>query len=234
MTIKRTNKTTQNNKDAKKPFKSKNKRNNTDFNLNNSEKKHKNFMYQNLTKARCYNCDFSSSNFDFVSFRGSSMKSCRFSFCSFKGSEFIGTNLKESNFNKATFENVVFESAKLVDVDFKDAEFINTIFLSTDLSEAKNLKMDDENIRIYESMPEIEISDLLKEALEKAMTNKYVKQSRVLDTREGKINHLSVMILLENFSEEEIVNGLNQVNEMIDRDFYALSFIISLIKRTNS
>lgn len=212
---------------------SKDKRGKSQFNLNNSEKRRKNFMYQNLTRCRCYNCDFTSSNFDFVSFRGSSLKSCRFSNASFKSSEFIGTNLKESNFSQAVFENTVFESAKLVDVDFQGASFINTIFLETDTSVAKNLNLEDENIRIYKTMPTIDISDALRGAVEKAMTNPFVKASRVLDTRKGEINHLSLMILLENFDEAVIINGLMNLDDHIDRDFYALSFIISLIKKLN-
>jgi hypothetical protein len=211
--------------------KSKSKRNNVLFNLTNADRKQKNFMYQNLTQAKCYMCNFSDSNFDYVSFRGASMKSCKFTGCSFKSSEFIGTNLKESNFSNAKFENVVFESAKLADVNFKDATFVNTVFLSTDTEDAKNLDLNDENIKVYEEMPVIEISEALKVAVETAMSNQFVKKARVLDTRKGEINYLSLMILLEHFDEEILIKGLSSMEPHIDRDFYTLSFIISLIEK---
>ena len=211
--------------------KSKSKRNNVLFNLTNAERKRKNFMYKNLTQAKCYNCDFSDSNFDYVSFRGASMKSCKFSGCSFKSSEFVGTNLKESNFINARFENVVFESVKLVDVNFKGAKFVNTVFLSTDTEVAKNLDLKDENIKVYDEMHIIEISEDLRAAVETAMANKFVKKARVLDTRKGEINYLSLMILLEHFDESILIKGLSNLDSHIDRDFYTLSFIISLITK---
>lgn len=210
---------------------SKSKRNNVLFNLTNAERKNKNFMYQNLTQAKCYMCNFGNSNFDYVSFRGASMKTCKFTGCSFKSSEFVGTNLKESDFSNAKFENVVFESAKLVDVNFKGATFVNTVFLSTDTDGAKNLDLNDKDISVYEEMPVIEISEALRVAVGMAMTNKFVKKARVLDTRKGDINYLSLIILLEHFDEATLIKGLSNLEDHIDRDFYTLSFIISLIKK---
>lgn len=201
------------------------------FNFNNIEKIGKNFMYHNLTKSKCYNSNFSNSNFDYVCFRGAHMKSCFFAGCSFTGAEFVGSNLKESKFAEAKFENTVFESVKLEGADFKDAVFKNTIFLASNLEGVKNLNLEDENIRVFETMPQADMSDALRQAVEKAMENKYVKKARVLDTREGKINDLSVIILLENFDEETLINGLNSVDAHIDRDFFTLSFIIKLINK---
>ncbi len=199
------------------------------FNFNNIEKKNKNFMYQNLTKSKCYNCNFSGSNFDYVSFRGAHFKSCKFEGSTFTGAEFIGSNLKESNFKDAQFDFTVFESVKLSDTDFKGAEFNNAIFLSCNLDEAKNLDLTDENIKVFDEMPLFEISDGLRRAVETVMENKYVKKSRVMDTREGKINFLSLMILLDVFDEEKVIKGFEKLVEVTDRDFYTLSYIIKII-----
>ena len=201
------------------------------FNFNNIEKIDKTFMYHNLTKSKCYNSNFSKSNFDYACFRGAHFKSCFFSECSFTGAEFVGSNLKDSKFVGAKFENTVFESVKLEGADFKDAEFKNTIFLSSNLEGVKNLNLDDENIRVFDEIPQVDMSSELREAVEKVMLNKFVKKSRVLDTREGKINDLSVMTLLENFDEETLVKGFGKMEEHIDRDFFTLSFIIKLINK---
>ncbi|MDV3428116.1 MAG: pentapeptide repeat-containing protein, partial [Bacillota bacterium] len=179
------------------------------FNYNNIEKKNKNFMYKNLQKSYCYNCDFSASIFDFASFRGAHFKTCVFDRCSFKWAEFVGTNLKNCDFNNAVFDNTVFDSAKIEGVNFKEAKFNNTIFLSTDVEKAKNLNVKSPGIRIFNEMPQIEINDELHGALVNAMKNKYVKASRVLDTKDGGLNLLNIIILLDNFDTAALRRGLN-------------------------
>lgn len=208
----------------------KNQKPKVNFNYENIEKKDKNFMYQNLERSNCYNCNFSGSNFDYVNFRGAHFKSCSFLKCSFKFAEFIGSNFKKSNFKNAQFENTIFDSVRLDNVDFKDAKFINTIFVSTDLSKVKNLNINNPEIRVYNEMPEINISEELKNATLKALNNKYIKSSRVLDTRDGNINFLSLMVLLENFNEEDLIKGLNLLSDELDKDFYTLSYLIKYIK----
>ena len=200
------------------------------FNYNNIEKKDKNFMYKNLERSNCYNCNFSGSNFDYASFRGAHFKSTNFFKCSFQWSEFIGTNLKDSDFKNAVFENTIFDSAKLEGTNFKDAKFINTIFLSTDISKAKNLNYKDPGIKIINEVPKLEISEDLKNAAFNTFKNKYIKASRVLDTKDGDLNYLNIMILLDQFDEETLIKGLNLITDQLDRDFYTLSYIIKFIK----
>lgn len=204
------------------------------INLNNADKKNKSFMYQNLQKSKCYNSDFSNSNFDYVSFRGAHMKSCKFNDCTFKGTEFIGTNLKESLFKNASFENAVFEGAKLEGVDFKGAKFKKTIFVSTSLEGVLNLNTEDPNLEIYSDMPDFEIDARLKAEIEKLMSNAYVKKSRVLDTKDKKMNMISVKVLLDYFGEEKLLLCLSKVDAQLDRDFYTLSYIIKMIEKMNA
>ncbi len=200
------------------------------FTYNNIEKTGKNFMYKNLERSNCYNSDFSNSSFDYVSFRGAHFKSCVFSECTFKWAEFIATNLKGSNFEDAIFENAVFDSVNLEGADFKDAEFKNTIFLSTDIAKAKNFHIENPGIKIFSGMPELEISPQLRGAILNVMKNKYVKAARVLDTKDGGINTINLMILLENFDEETLIRGLNIVESQLSCDFYTLSYIIKFLK----
>lgn len=200
------------------------------FHYNNIEKKGKNFMYKNLERSNCYNCDFSSSKFDYVSFRGAHFKLCNFFQCSFKWAEFIGTNLKDSDFRDAIFENVIFDSVNLDGVNFKDAEFKNSIFLSTDVTKAKNFNIKRSGVKIFSEMPQLQISEELRIAIQNVMKNKYVKAARVLDTKEGGINTINLMILLENFDEETLIKGLNMMEVQLDCDFYTLSYIIKFLK----
>lgn len=186
------------------------------FVYNNIEKTNKNFMYKNLERSNCYNCDFSSSNFDYVSFRGAHFKSCDFFQCTFKWAEFIGTNLKDSTFKNTVFENAIFDSVNLDGTNFKNAKFKNTIFLSTDITKAKNLDVKNSDIKIYNEMPEFEISEDLKNATMNAMKNSYVKDARVLDTKDGGINLLNLMILLDYFDEKTLIKGLNVIQLQLE------------------
>lgn len=199
------------------------------LNYKNTEKLNKNFMYKDLRRSHCYDCDFSGSNFDFTSFRGAHFKSCNFYGASFRAAEFVGSNLKKSRFKKARFEDVIFEGANLDGVDFQGAVFKNTIFVGTDVTKAKNLNTISVNIKIYDEMPELEISEGLTIAITELMENKYVKASRVLDTKEGKINTLSVMRLLQQFSEEQLIKGFTILKDKINNDFCTLSYIIKFL-----
>lgn len=207
-----------------------NKKINDNFHYKNTQKLNKNFMYKNLKRSNCYDCDFSGSNFDYTSLRGAHFKSCNFFGCSFKFAEFVGTNLKKSRFKNTKFDNVLFEGVNLDGVDFNGAEFNNTIFVGTDVTKAKNLNLRDKGITIYNEMPKLKISEPLRQAVTSAMENKNIKDARVLDTKDGTINSISMMKLLEHFDEMTLIKGLNKLEKELDKDFCTLSYIIKSLK----
>ena len=86
------------------------------------------------------------------------------------------------------------------------------------------------NSRVYDEMPHLDINNELEMAILSAMENEYIKKSRVLDTKDGSINGLSIMILKERFSEETLIKGMKYIKENIDRDFHTLSYISRIIK----
>lgn len=188
-------------------------------------------MYQNLQRSKCFNTNFSNSNFDFACFRGAHMKACSFDGCTFNRTEFIGTNLKESRFKGAHFENAVFEGSKIEDVDFKGATFKNTYFVATAVAQALNLDTSNPEIRIFDEMPILDLSPALQSAIENLMANKFVKASRVLDTKDKQMNTISVMILLEQFGEEQLIQQIALLDTQIDRDFYTLSYLIKIMEK---
>lgn len=201
------------------------------FKYNKAEKRNKNFMYMDFRRGNCYNCDFSNSNFSYASFRGAHFKSCDFFECKFDSTEFIGSNLKKSKFKKAKFKNVIFEGVNLDGVDFLGATFENVIFLNTDINKTSGMKFNEDEVKIFKDMPSFEISEELKNATLKALQNEYIKKSRVLDTKEGEINTLSLIRLLENHKESMLIEGLKLSAEKIDRDFCTLSYIDKAIEK---
>ncbi|MDF2613363.1 MAG: hypothetical protein K0S71_1149 [Clostridia bacterium] len=204
------------------------------FNYKNMQKLNKNFMYKDLKRSNCYDTDFTGSNFDYTSFRGAHFKSCNFYECTFKSAEFVGTNFKKSKFKKAKFENALFDSVNLEGVDFRGAEFKNTIFLSTDLTKAENLNLEKASVKIFETMPPLEIGERLEKAVRDVMKNEYVKAARVLDTKDGGINSISMMILLDHFDEETLIKGFDIMRDKLDKGFCTLSYIINSLKAYRS
>lgn len=204
------------------------------FHYDNAEKRNKNFIYKNLRRSKCYNCDFSNSNFNFASLRGAHFKKCNFFRCSFKGAEFIGSNLKGCKFKEAKFEDTVFEGVNLDAANFENAKFKNTIFVGCDMSKAKNLDCENKNVRIFQNMPELNLSPELEEAVTKAMENQYIKKSRVFDTKDGGINGLTMMILSEKFKESVLLEGMHYIRYEIEREFHTLSYVIRLIEQMNT
>ena len=200
------------------------------FYYDNAEKTNKNFIYKNLNRSKCYNCNFSNSNFDYASLRGAHFKKCNFFRCSFKGAEFIGSNLKGCKFKEAKLEDTVFEGANLDAIDFIDAKFKNTIFVGCDVTKAKNLNLNDKGIRVFDTMPEFEISEQLEKVVLNAMENEFIKKSRVFDTKDGTINTLSLLILSEKFNEETLLEGLHYIKFEVDRPFHTLSYIVRLMQ----
>lgn len=207
-----------------------NKKQNEALHCNKLDKKNKNYMYNDLKRSNCYGTDFTGSNFNFTSLRGAHFKSCNFFGCTFKGAQFVGSNLKKSKFRRAIFEDTIFEGVNLAGVDFRDAEFKNVIFVDTNVDVVYNFEFEESEVRIFDEMPEIEISKELESAIKKAMYNEKIRESRVLDNKEGDINTISIMVLLEKFNEKRLISGLNKFAEEVDKDFHTLSYIIKALK----
>lgn len=207
------------------------KRINDQINYSNRKKTNQDFMYKDLRRSNCFNCDFSNTNFNHTSLRGAQFKSCNFSEATFESAEFVATNLKNSKFKQAQFVNTLFDSVNLEGVDFEGAVFKKVIFVGTDTSRAIHLDLSNPEIKVFEEMPEIEVSKRLESAFNSVMKNDYIKFARVLDTKEGAINPISMMILLEKFDEETLIKGLGLIKRNTDKDFCTLSYILKELQR---
>ncbi len=204
------------------------------INFGNRKKQKENLASKDLRRSNCYNTDFSASDFSHASFRGAQFKACNFFHSTFLATEFVAANLKNSRFVEAKFEDAIFDSATLSGTNFERATFKNTIFVATDTSAAKNLDLTQPGIRVFETYPDLEISEALERSLRIAMKNEYIKYARVLDTKTGAISTLSVMLLLEHFSEDALIKGLGLLKTDITQDFGTLSHLIQMLKAYQS
>lgn len=202
---------------------------NNRINYSNRKKLNVDFSNQDLRRSNCYNCDFTGSNFNNSSLRGTQLKSCTFNNATFEYAEFVASNLKKSRFKNVTFKNTLFDSVNLEGVDFEGCEFENTTFISCDISKAINLKLS-EGMKIFDEMPKLEISKELKKAVKIAMKNEFIKSARVLDTKNGTTNPISINTLLENFDKETLIKGLELASQNINEEFCTLSYIINTLE----
>lgn len=73
------------------------------------------------------------------------------------------------------------------------------------------------------SKKEAIISDQLKEAIEKAKKNIYISKSKTLSNE-------CIAILINEFTEEELVFGLKEAYKIINKDFSRLTYLSKIIK----
>ncbi|MGL4346028.1 MAG: pentapeptide repeat-containing protein [Cellulosilyticaceae bacterium] len=206
------------------------KRVNDQINYKSKQKVGVDFSNKDLRRSNCYNCNFSEAIFNDTSFRGAQFKACKFNEARFDGAELVAANFKNSQFKAATFENVLFDSVNLENVDFEGATFKNVIFIATDLTKAINVTLEGEGVQQFEQMPTLEISEALEKAAASAMANEYIKYARVLDTKDGKVSPISMMLLLNQFDEETLIKGLKCLKNRVTKDFSTLKFIVETLK----
>lgn len=206
------------------------KRKNDQINYSNRKKQNADFVGKDLRRSNCISSDFTGSDFSHVSFRGAHFKACNFNSCTFEASEFVAANLKNSRFVNATFKNAIFDTANLEGANFEGATFENVIFIFTDTTKALNLDIHAKGIRVLGGWPDVAISEKLERAIRACMKNEFIKFAHVLDSKHVAISPLSVMLLLENFTEAELIKGLALLKDHVDKNFGTLSYLIHLLK----
>jgi hypothetical protein len=185
------------------------------------------------SKAHCYKANFSQVHFKNVNFKGSILTNCNFKQASFSQIEFLGSNLKRSNFTGATFEYCIFSAALLKKANFQKATFKKCIFVNTNLDVAKKLSITDD-CRILKEYPKVTLDEELIYLLDGFRFNPKIHNSRVLHLKGGKLNHLTLMLLLERFGLERLKKGLlNLGGELTCRvvNFYSLFCVIDKATR---
>lgn len=197
------------------------------YSYNNLDRSGSNFMYKNFDKANCYHTNFRQTVFDGASLRATKFKYCNMSESHFSGTEFIGTNLRGTRFNNSVFENAIFQAVTADKTDFKECNFYHCIFDSIP-GKAKNLDVDMEN-NIIMSRSDINISDAVMECVEDIIRDAGIRNT-VIQLKNGGVNRISLLMLLYDFSEEELVRYLRRAVEDSPRNCTVSRLKKSLIK----
>lgn len=175
---------------------------------------------------------FSNLTFNHVNFKGATLTHCSFKNASFIDVEFLGTNLKKSNFSNATFKHCVFSAALLKSTKFKNAHFENCTFVSTNLEASKDLFLDKSN-KIFPThfMPQLD-SELI-EMFDSYRYHPKLQNTRVLHLKSGKLNSLTINLLLSRLDAITCKKGLLNLESWLSARVVTAYQLCSLIDKAS-
>ncbi|WP_080962166.1 pentapeptide repeat-containing protein [Chromobacterium subtsugae] len=162
------------------------------------------------SKSHCFRATLSNVKLTNVNFKGAILTKCSFKQSQFVSVDFLGTNLKGSNFTDATFKRCIFVGTLLDRANFKGCSFKNCYFVNTNLSRSKNLAIDSSNI-ILNNYPKFDISLELSALVSSIWEHPNIHYSRVLRLKGGRVNHLTLNILLNKYGEHGLIHRLQRL-----------------------
>jgi uncharacterized protein YjbI with pentapeptide repeats len=186
------------------------------------------------SKAFCYKAIFSNVKFINVNFKGAILTNCSFKNSSFFNVEFLGTNLKNSNFSGAIFKNCIFSATLLKNVNFKNTKFENCIFVSVNFNVVKNLELNTDINQILSTHNLIPLNKELEELFNKYKFHQNLQNSRVLYLKSGKLNSLTVNMIMSNLGEKKCKQGLINLEKNLSSRIVTSYQLCSLIDKSSS
>ena len=115
---------------------------------------------------------------------------------------------------------------------FENAKFENCYFVSTGISKTRKFPLDCTGITFFHTPPAADtFSDELLQVVEELRSNDIIRRSHTLHLKKGKVNTLSLHILLQSYSEDDLIALLPQVPQYLATQFYTLSYLKNLLKK---
>ena len=191
------------------------------------------FQNKNFNKTESYNSKFTDSTFQNTSLVGAKFKFCNLNGVFFENCLIQGALFRKSSMGNVKFKNCIIISTKFDRTSLKTCLFENSVVLSSaigDITTKSNIANTD---IIQEYYGEDEFSDDLLEQVELLRSNQYINRSSVLHRKRGKINTISVKLLVQKFGEEVLISRLPDLVYEVNRDFYTLSYLIAILHKDN-
>lgn len=180
------------------------------------------------SKAQCFKANFTNVKFFNVNFKGAILTNCTFKSAQFYKVEFLGSNLKKSIFTGSTFKQCIFVNALLKKSNFKNCKFDQCIFINTNITNAKNLEITGSN-QILKKYPEIKLSHDIQLLIDKLRYHPFIQNSRVLHLRGGKVNNLTMKLILERLGENKFRRALEHLDGNLPRRVITSSSFCDII-----
>ncbi|EGR1045549.1 TPA: pentapeptide repeat-containing protein [Vibrio cholerae] len=209
-----------------------NDRNRLAFGYTNHDASTKSFLLKNFNKAVSYNSNFSGCTFDRTSLVGTKFKFCNMARASFKGCLIRGALFRKCNLDSAVFSDCIiaastFEKAKLKNAQFINCKVIGSTNLRTFLPEKYFV-----NTEFYDNYPPESSFDLaLVGVVNQLREHDLIRRSTVLHRKKGKLDTISLGVLVEEFGESNLVAILPEAALLIEREFHTLSYIQNVLRK---
>lgn len=172
---------------------------------NGPNRKFNSTKYKNLSKCVLSHCKGDNNLFEFINFRGSHLSKCNFNKSNIHGCDFWGATFNKCKFKGAVIDNCVFQGCIFRNCDFTDALIKKTIFVNTNLTDCKNLNINNgSSNQILNHYPNSQISIELQSKLIKLKKSKTTGFVRTIWINENKINKLNFYLLLQHYSDFEL------------------------------
>ena len=174
------------------------------------------FQYKNFEKTKSYNSKFMHAKFIGTSLRSAHMKYCNFDNCLFDQVDFVGSNMRGSSFIGARFIKCTFVSAVFEKANFKNATFENCYWVATSHANIRNFPEDSEDIMILTSFPSQDtVNPELLQVIESLRKNDIIRRSHTLHGKKGKINTISLLILNQEYTDDELIQLLPKLSQLV-------------------
>lgn len=168
------------------------------------------YRYKYLYKVNIHKCVFKKTLFVHARFRAGSITQVNFNESNFKNIDFVSVNFKKSTFKNSYLNNVLFFSCNLTKVNFQNSKLENVILINCKIKDVKNLDMS--KVKIINSQKNYNISDKLKNTMNKISSNKKLERFSILFNTQHNINITLINQLVIKYGEEECIRMLEHIN----------------------
>jgi hypothetical protein len=202
------------------------------YSYTNHDTRDRKFINKDFNKTASYHSNFSGTLFQNTSFINAKFKFCAlystvFENCFIRGSTFRGCNIRKATFKNTIISATVFDRCKLKDCVFDSCKIISSTKIKRFLKEScfRNTEF------FMGYPPETGFNQQLIEIAEGLRTNDFIRQSTVLHRKRGKLDTVSLKVLVEMFGEEFLIENFNSLPNLITSSFHTLSYIVQILQK---
>lgn len=205
------------------------------YSYNNRDVRNSNFLNKNFNKTDSYH-----SNFSGAKFVNTSMIGAKFKFCAFYGTEFDSCYIRGALFRKANLRTAIFRTCIISASNFERCKFKDVMFENCKIIAAENIKKYASansfiDVEFFYGYPaEKKFSPALIRIVKDLRRNDLIRRSTVLHRKRGKIDTVSLKMLVDTFGEDILISHLGRLPNMIMNEFYSLSYVVRALQKLTS
>lgn len=172
-----------------------------------------------FSKVSAIKKKFNGYRFSNICLKGATLSGCGFNNCNFYGVDFVGTNLKKCNFSGSKFIRCMFVGARVSGSNFKGATFERCIFVNQSFEKSKNFAHPNFSSMQYPTQVGGPSVRELFSQLDELISGRF-RYARLVKLKGGKLNNLSLDLLIRRFTENMLERKLRFFVENSDTQIF--------------